>query len=98
MPFAIITRDRPDMLATRTRVRDVHLQYLEANQALLLAAGALLEDDGSGGSGGILLVDVDTRAEAEAFINGDPFTQAGLFESITITRWRKAFLDGRKYV
>ena len=98
MPYAIITEDKPDMLATRLSVRDVHLDYLIENQHLLLAAGALLEDDGSGGSGGILLVDVDTRAEAEAFIADDPFTKAGLFAQVTITRWRKSFLDGNKYI
>jgi len=98
MPFAIIIRDRPGMLDKRNEVRPAHIDYLTANQDKLLAAGALLEDDGSGGHGGILLVDVDTREQAQAFIDADPFTQAGLFESITISRWRKAYLDRVKYV
>lgn len=93
MPYAIITKDKSGSLELRQARRAEHLAYLDANKHLLLAAGAQVEDDGSGGSGGILLVDTDDRAEAEKFIAGDPFTKAGLFESITVVRWRKAFFD-----
>lgn len=93
MPYAIITQDRPDSLQRRLDARAEHLAYLEANKHLLLAAGAQIEDDGTGGTGGILIVDTDDRAEAEAFIQGDPFTKAGLFQTITVVRWRKAFFN-----
>ncbi len=45
------------------------------------------------GTGGVLIIDTDDRAAAEAFIAEDPFTKAGLFESVTVTRWRKAFFN-----
>jgi uncharacterized protein YciI len=32
---------------------------------------------------------VDSRAKAKAFSDGDPFTKAGVFAAITITRMRK---------
>jgi uncharacterized protein YciI len=32
---------------------------------------------------------VDSRAKAKAFSDGDPFTKAGVFASIAITRMRK---------
>ncbi|MFW5835085.1 MAG: YciI family protein, partial [Pseudomonadota bacterium] len=82
MPYAIITTDRPDAGDLRQRVRAEHLAYLDAHKHKLLAAGAQIEDDGTGGFGGILLVDTDDRAEAEAFIEADPFARAGLFESV----------------
>ncbi|RKT20759.1 hypothetical protein B0G69_4093 [Paraburkholderia sp. RAU2J] len=34
------------------------------------------------------------REEAEQFIAADPFSAVGLFERVTITRWRKAYFDG----
>ena len=34
-------------------------------------------------------MNVNSRAEAKAFSDGDPFTQTGVFASITITRMRK---------
>jgi hypothetical protein len=39
--------------------------------------------------GSLFVVNVGTRAEAKAFSDGDPFTQTGVFASITITRMRK---------
>jgi len=93
MPYAIITTDKPDHLQVRNDNRPEHLDYLVANQHRLLAGGALIEDDGSGGKGGLIIVDSDDRSEVEAFIDGDPFTKAGLFQNVSITRWRKAFFN-----
>ena len=93
MPYAIQTKDKPGHGHVRAEVRAEHVAWLEANKDKLLAAGALIDDDGTGGHGGILIVDVDGRAAAEAFIAEDPFTKAGLFESVTVTRWRKAFFN-----
>lgn len=98
MPYAIQTIDKPGSAEVRAAARPAHLEYLTANQHLLLAAGALIDDDGTGGHGGVLLVDTEDRAAAERFIAEDPFTKAGLFEKVTVTRWRKAFFDKKKLV
>ncbi|MFO1319124.1 MAG: YciI family protein [Burkholderiales bacterium] len=95
MAYAIQTVDKPGSAEIRAATRPAHLDYLKAHQHLLLAAGALIDDDGTGGNGGILLVDTDDRAAAERFIAEDPFTKAGLFQTVTVTRWRKAFFDGK---
>jgi len=58
----------------------------------LLACGAKLHDDGADLGGGLYLVDLETREAARAFIEADPFFQAGLFDKVSITRWRKAWL------
>ncbi len=93
MPYAIQTKDKPDHFHLRTELRDQHLAFLDANLDKLLAAGGLMDDDGTGGHGGILIVDTDDRAEAETFAADDPFTKGGLFESVTVTRWRKAYFN-----
>ena len=98
MPYAIQTVDKPNSAELRAATRPAHLEYLTANQHKLLAAGAIIDDDGTGGHGGILLVDTDDRAEAERFIAEDPFTKAGLFQSVTVVRWRKAFFNGKRLV
>lgn len=98
MPYAILTTDKPNSAELRAKVRDTHIQYLTAHMDKLLAAGALTADDGSGGYGGILIVDTDERKEAEAFIAGDPFTKAGLFEKVTVSRWRKAYFNKQKLI
>ena len=98
MAFMIETFDKPGHADLRTSTRDRHLEYLEAHKALLLACGAKLNDDGSSAGGGLYVVDVETREEAEKFIQADPFSTVGLFERINIVRWRKAYLDGRSHL
>lgn len=94
MPYMIKTVDKPGTAALRVELRPAHLDYLKSRQSLILAAGALLADDGSAGNGGLILVDTDERAVAEEFIGNDPFTRGQLFASIEVVRWRKAFFDG----
>jgi hypothetical protein len=98
MPYAIITRDKPNSLQLRNEVRGPHLEYLTANADKLLAAGAQTDDDGQGGYGGIIIVDTEDRAEAERFIQNDPFTKAGLFAGIEVVRWRKAFFNKERLI
>lgn len=98
MPYVIQTRDKADHDHVRAEWRAQHLEYLSANLDKLLAGGALVGDDGSGGHGGVIIVDTDDRVEAENFIANDPFSRAGLFESVTVTRWRKAFFNFERLV
>lgn len=93
MPFLIETFDKPDHQALRLEVRQAHLDYLDANVTLLLACGAKLSDDGTTASGGLYLVDLDSREKAERFIKADPFHQAELFAEVSIVRWRQAYLN-----
>ena len=60
MPYAIITRDKPNSLQVRNQARAEHLEYLTRNQDKLLAAGAQTDDDGQGGYGGIIIVEPRT--------------------------------------
>ncbi|CAM4113575.1 YciI family protein [Bordetella tumulicola] len=98
MPYIIETFDRPGHQALRQLHRAAHLDYLDANKQLLLACGAKLQDDGQDAGGGLYVVDLDTREQAEAFIAADPFAKADLFERITITRWRKAYVGGELFL
>ena len=98
MPFVIITRDKPGHHDLRDQYQTPHKAYLDEHKAILLAAGAMLNDDGSHAHGGILIVDVETRAEAEDFVKNDPFATAGLFKGVEINRWRKAFFGFERLV
>jgi Uncharacterized protein conserved in bacteria len=98
MAYLIETWDRPDAGTLRADTRDEHLGYLDAHVELLLACGAKLDDAGEVASGGIYLLDVDSRDAAEAFIAADPFSRVGLFERVDVIRWRKAYLGGASYL
>ena len=88
MLYHIHAIDRADAGSTRADNRAEHLDYLSGFKNIVLA-GAALSDDGETPVGSVLVVNVADRAEAEAFSAGDPFTKAGLFGSVSITRMRK---------
>jgi uncharacterized protein len=98
MAFFIETFDKPGHVQMRLDVRDEHLAFLAQHDTLLLACGAKLTDDGENAGGGVYVIDVNTREEAERFIARDPFMLAGLFECVNITRWRKAYVDGKCFL
>lgn len=98
MPFLIETYDAPERAHVRQDRYAEHLNFLSTKAELLLACGAKLSDDGNHADGGLYLVDVETREEAEAFIAEDPFSRGNLFREVVVRRWRKAYLDGRSFL
>jgi uncharacterized protein YciI len=98
MPFAIITTDKPGGESIRAEYQSAHKRYLDSRCHLLLAAGAMMDDEGTAPQGGVLIIDTDEREVAEEFVRNDPFHDAGLFGSVLVTRWRKAFYDFERLV
>jgi len=89
MLWAISRVAAPDFAAMREKGLQAHIDYLHSQKNILVVSGATLTDDGDAVTGSLLIVNVGSRAEATAFLDGDPFTKAGLFRSATITRMRK---------
>lgn len=91
MLYIIYQRDKPGPEAKeiRARVKGTHLAYLETHKDIVVLGGALLADDGVARLGSCLILNVPSRAAAEAFSASEPFRQAGLFESVAITRMRR---------
>lgn len=96
MPYAILAIDKPGAVALRTELRPTHLAYLERHAAKLLAGGAVLDEAGTSPVGSLIVFDSEDRTEVEAFSSGDPFTEAGLFQTVTIYPWRKVFFAGAR--
>lgn len=89
MLFVIQCIDKPDHLAVRLSTRDAHLEYVARFADRLLMAGPFLDEEGQM-TGSMLILDFDDRAAVEAFCAEDPYALAGLFERVTVTRWKKA--------
>ena len=87
MPFALIARDRPGALAIRQQTRAAHLAYVEQT-GVVAFGGPLLDEDGQM-CGSLLILELPDRAAAEAWAEGDPYAQAGLFESVELTAWKR---------
>lgn len=89
MLWTISCTDKPNTAAVRASVLQPHRDYLQSQKGILVLAGATQTDDGTEAIGSLFVVNVNSRAEAKAFSDGDPFTQKGVFATITIIRMRK---------
>jgi uncharacterized protein len=87
--FMVQCKDKPGHLQTRLDNRAAHLEYAKGFGAKIVIGGPLLTDDGQTMIGSAFVFDTDDRAELDAFLTSDPYAKAGLFESVTVTRYKK---------
>jgi len=88
----LITRanaNKPGNAEAREAGLTKHREYLRSQKDILLLSGALRSDDGEESIGSFFIVNVENRAAAQAFVDGDPNTQAGHYIDIRITRIRR---------
>ncbi len=86
MRFAVICRDKPGHLEVRLQNRAAHLAYIEATGVVEMA-GPFLEDGQMCGT--LLVLEADSLQAARDWAADDPYAKAGLFESATVTEWKK---------
>jgi hypothetical protein len=87
MLVALIARDKPGHLQTRKDNRAAHLAYIEAT-GVVHQAGPLL--DGAGDMcGSLVILEVADIAAAEDWAENDPYAKAGLFDTVTLTEWKR---------
>lgn len=87
MRVALICRDKPGHLETRLANRAAHLDHINTS-GLVEMAGPFLNPEGQM-TGSLLVLNVETLQQAQAWADADPYAKAGLFESVTITEWKK---------
>jgi uncharacterized protein YciI len=83
-----ISKPRLDEEA-REKLRPFHRDYVQSQKHILVLGAAMQSDDGTEATGTLFVVNVNSRAEAQAFLDGDPFAQACYFTDVKITRLRK---------
>ncbi|MGB0797795.1 MAG: YciI family protein [Planktomarina sp.] len=67
--------------------RDAHLAYIKSTGVVEMA-GPLLDDAGEM-CGSLIILDVADMNAAQSWANNDPYAQAGLFQTTTLTAWNK---------
>ena len=85
--YAIICTDKDGALEIRKANREAHLAYAAETPVVYL--GPFLDDVSGAMKGSLVVLDVDTRAEAEAWAANDPYAKAGLFQKARIERFKK---------
>lgn len=87
MRVALICRDKPGHLQIRLDNRAAHVEHLKTSGVVEMA-GPFLNPEGQM-TGSLVVLEVETLAQAEDWAANDPYAKAGLFESVTISEWKK---------
>ena len=87
MLVALMAQDKPGALQTRMDNRAAHLAYIEETGVVQQAGPLLDADDQMCGS--MIVLDVADMAAAQAWADGDPYAKAGLFQSVTLSQWKR---------
>ena len=88
MLYVIHCFDKQDSLQVRLDNRPEHVAYLKSFGDKLHAAGPTL-DAAENMNGSLVIIDLESLTEAEAFAANDPYARAGLFERVSIQPWKK---------
>jgi uncharacterized protein YciI len=100
MPLFVVTcTDNEGTVEKRLAVRPQHLARLEKLDAegRLIAAGAMPKDPANpqaGFYGSTIIADFDSREALDAWLQDEPFLQAGVYGRIDVKPFNKAFPKG----
>ncbi|GAC1348049.1 MAG: hypothetical protein NVSMB18_35020 [Acetobacteraceae bacterium] len=88
--FEDIYADQPERLPERAEHMAAHLAFLAEHSDRVIAAGALRPTADDVPSGGIWIINADSKAAVEAIYRDDPFWKADLRKSVQVSHWAKA--------
>ncbi|WP_198174161.1 YciI family protein [Mesorhizobium xinjiangense] len=92
LPFEANTRyciDRREAGDLRRRTRAEHLEYMIEQRARIVFGGPPQNDEGTRVIGSLMVLSHEDRAGVGAFLQGEPYSRAGLFAEVRITRLRQ---------
>lgn len=94
MRFAIQCVLAKNVTEKRLALRPTHLKYLEANKDRIYCGGPTVDQSGHPEMM-LILFNAPDLSSAEAFIQAEPYNQAGVFEQITVREWRQVLPEAK---
>lgn len=88
MYVVIRALDDPNSSA-RAALYEQHRAYLDQQPLAIFAAGPLFGPSGEEVIGSLFIIECERYAQANAFIAGEPFNCAGLYQQVSIERWQR---------
>jgi uncharacterized protein len=96
MLYAIMSQDVTNSLEIRSKARPAHLKRLEALKAegRLILAGPhpaidSPEPGAAGFSGSLVVAEFPSLADAKAWADADPYTEAGVYAKVSVKPFKK---------
>ncbi len=96
MPYVIQFLDDANVREKKQTVRPIHIEYVMKNAHRIITSGGFFPDDDDFPTGGLIILDVETRKEAIDYIENDPFYLNGIFSQYRISRWKKFIFDHKR--
>lgn len=98
MLYTIVGTDKENSLANRLAVRPQHVARIQEliQQGRLILAGPNpaidSPDPGDAGfTGSLIIAEFDSLSEAQAWADNDPYIKNGVYESVVVKPFNKAF-------
>ena len=88
MLISILCTFRPGAYSKAKEMRLEHYEFIRAQKSTIVEGGPLLGPDGVP-SAMLIVIDRPKAADARSFIENEPYTANGLFESVEIREWRR---------
>lgn len=88
--FVLSCIDKPNSLALRMATREAHFAYAREHGQGIRFGGPFLDAKGDM-AGSLIILEADDLEAAKAFNRADPYTLAGLFESVDVRPFRVTF-------
>ena len=95
MHWLIKCRSKPNTDALRAATIKAHSSFLDGYPEVTWYSGPIFTDDNRNAIGSLRLIEFPDRDAALAYIHADPYTLAGIFQSISVERWKPG-LDVRQ--
>jgi uncharacterized protein YciI len=96
MLYVLVGEDKPDSLNARMSVRPAHLARIEAlrDAGRLILGGPMPAIDSpdpgpAGFAGSLIVAEFDSQQEAEAWLQADPYVEAGVFARTWVRPFKK---------
>lgn len=91
--FVMIGFDGPNGAALRDANRAGHLEHLDALEAegKIAYAGPVRTDDDQSSVGAVIVFEAEDLPSAREIVDRDPFVRAGVFETLRVTPFKKAY-------
>jgi hypothetical protein len=95
MHWLIKCRSKPNTDALRDATIAAHRNFLDGYPEVTWYSGPIFTDDNKNAIGSLRLIEFPDRESATAYIHADPYTKAGIFQAISVERWKPG-LDVRQ--
>ena len=95
MQFMIKAHDGENMLEKRMEVRPRHLENMAKVNGKVICAGGLL-DDGGKMKGSVLIMDFDSKALLDEYLNSEPYIKEGVWKKVEVEHMNVVIVDGKK--